>query len=142
MTTEAEIFVRMLNHSADLKRRVAAELVQPTLAVVDVCDRSLRGGGKLMFCGNGGSACDSMHLATELSVRLRPHVERNSWPALSLTLDPTTVLAAGNDYGFERVFERPLRGMGRRGDVLFGITTSGRSATSSPPCEPRARWAL
>ena len=69
-----------------------------------------------------------MHLATELLIRLRPHVERESWPALSLTMDPTTVLAAGNDYGFERVFERPLRGLGRAGDVLFGITTSGRSA--------------
>lgn len=69
-----------------------------------------------------------MHLATELLIRLRPHVERDSWPAISLTLDPTTILASGNDYGFERVFERPLRGLGRRGDVLFGLTTSGRSA--------------
>jgi D-sedoheptulose 7-phosphate isomerase len=69
-----------------------------------------------------------MHLATELLVRLRPHVERDSWPGISLTFDPTTVLAAGNDYGFERVFERPLRGLGHAGDVLFGITTSSRSA--------------
>ena len=68
-----------------------------------------------------------MHLATELLIRLRPHVERQSWPALALTFDPTTVLAAGNDYGFERVFERPLRGLGHAGDVLFGITTSSRS---------------
>src|SRR6202035_1690257 len=64
----------------------------------------------------------------ELLVRLRPHVERDSWPAISLTFDATTVLAAGNDYGFERVFERPLRGLGRARDVLFGITTSSRSA--------------
>jgi D-sedoheptulose 7-phosphate isomerase len=54
--------------------------------------------------------------------------ERDSWPGISLTFDPTTVLAAGNDYGFERVFERPLHGLGRPGDVLFGITTSSRSA--------------
>ena len=80
-----------------------------------------------MFCGNGGSAADSQHLATELLIRLRGSVERDSWPALALTLDPAMLTACGNDYGYERVFERPLRGLGRRGDVLFGITTSGRS---------------
>ena len=125
--TEAERFAGMMNRSADLKRRLAVELSDRVIAVVDACETSLRGGGKLMFCGNGGSAGDSMHLATELLIRLRPHIERQSWPALALTFDPTTVLAAGNDYGFERVFERPLRGLGHAGDVLFGITTSSRS---------------
>ena len=81
-----------------------------------------------MFCGNGGSAADSQHLATEMLIRLRGSVERPSWPALALTLDPAALTAGGNDYGYERVFERPLRGLGRAGDVLFGITTSGRSA--------------
>lgn len=126
--TEAESFAAMMTRSADLKHRIAIELSTQVIATVDVCESSLRLGGKLMFCGNGGSAGDSMHLATELLIRLRPHVERDSWPALSLTFDPTTMLAAGNDYGFERVFERPLRGLGRAGDVLFGITTSSRSA--------------
>ena len=126
--TEAELFAAILYRSAELKRRIATELAVPVIATVDTCEASLRGGGKLLFCGNGGSAGDSMHLATELLVRLRPHVERDSWPGISLTFDPTTVLAAGNDYGFERVFERPLRGLGRAGDVLFGITTSSRSA--------------
>jgi D-sedoheptulose 7-phosphate isomerase len=128
MMTEAERFAGMLQRSADLKLRIATELAAVVIATVDTCETSLRNGGKLLFCGNGGSAADSMHLATELLIRLRPHVERDSWPALSLTLDPTTLLAAGNDYGFERVFERPLRGLGRAGDVLFGITTSSRSA--------------
>jgi D-sedoheptulose 7-phosphate isomerase len=82
----------------------------------------------MMFCGNGGSAADSQHLATELLIRLRGSVERASWPALALTLDQAALTAAGNDYGFEFVFERPLRGLGRQGDVLFGISTSGRSA--------------
>ena len=126
--TEAERFAGMMHRSDELKRRIATELAAPVIASVSACEASLRAGGKLLFCGNGGSAADSMHLATELLIRLRPHVERDSWPALSLTFDPTTVLAAGNDYGFERVFERPLRGLGRTGDVLFGITTSGRSA--------------
>ena len=127
MMTESARFAAMMNKSADLQRRIATELADEVLRVVDACETSLRGGGKLMFCGNGGSAGDSMHLATEMLIRLRGSVERPSYAALSLTMDPTVMAACGNDYGFERVFERPLRGLGRRGDVLFGITTSGRS---------------
>src|ERR1700733_12228799 len=90
--SEAERFAEMLHRSADLKHRIATELADAVIATVDMCETSLRGRGKLLFCGNGGSAADSMHLATELLIRLRPHVERDSWPALSLTFDPTTVL--------------------------------------------------
>jgi D-sedoheptulose 7-phosphate isomerase len=124
---EQERFAAMMTKSADLKRRIASELAGTVIAVVDACESSIRGGGKLIFCGNGGSAADSQHLATELLIRLRGSVERESLPALALTLDPAMLTACGNDYGYERVFERPLRGLGRRGDVLFGITTSGRS---------------
>jgi D-sedoheptulose 7-phosphate isomerase len=127
MMSEAIRFAIMMRRSAELKQRIAAELAEPVIAVVDACESSLRAGGKLIFCGNGGSAADSQHLATELLIRLRGSVERASWPALALTLDPAALTAAGNDYGYERVFERPLRGLGRPGDVLFGITTSGRS---------------
>jgi D-sedoheptulose 7-phosphate isomerase len=116
----------MLNRSADLKRQLA-ENAAPALAIVGACERAIRAGNKLMFCGNGGSAADAQHLATELLIRLRPHVERDSWPALALTLDPAMLTAAGNDYGFDQAFSRPLRGLGKAGDVLFGITTSGRS---------------
>ncbi|MCP6014420.1 SIS domain-containing protein, partial [Klebsiella pneumoniae] len=63
----------------------------------------------------------------ELLIRLRVSVARDSWPALALTLDPAALTAAGNDFGFDEVFARPLAGLGRSGDVLFGITTSGRS---------------
>jgi D-sedoheptulose 7-phosphate isomerase len=125
--TETERFSAMMTKSADLKRRIATEMAGAVIAAVDACEASIRAGGKLIFCGNGGSAADSQHLATELLIRLRGSVERESWPALALTLDPAMLTACGNDYGYERVFERPLRGLGRRGDVLFGITTSGRS---------------
>jgi D-sedoheptulose 7-phosphate isomerase len=124
---DTERFAAMMTKSADLKRRIATELADAVVGVVDACEASIRGGGKLIFCGNGGSAADSQHLATELLIRLRGSVERDSWPALALTLDPAMLTACGNDYGYDRVFERPLRGLGRRGDVLFGITTSGRS---------------
>src|SRR5271157_6506710 len=126
--SEIDRFADMMERSAALKRRIAVELGAAVIAVVNACETSLRGGGKLMFCGNGGSAADSQHLATELLIRLRGSVERPSWPALALTLDPAALTAAGNDFGYEFVFERPLRGLGRAGDVLFGITTSGRSA--------------
>jgi D-sedoheptulose 7-phosphate isomerase len=125
---EAARFTAMMQRSAELKRRIAVELADAVVAVVGACETSLRGGGKVMFCGNGGSAADSQHLATEMLIRLRGSVERPSWPALALTLDPAALTAGGNDYGYEQVFERPLRGLGRAGDVLFGITTSGRSA--------------
>ncbi|MBS0640914.1 MAG: SIS domain-containing protein [Acetobacteraceae bacterium] len=127
-TQEAARFAAMMNKSAELKRRIAVELAEVVIRVVDACENSLRQGGKLLFCGNGGSAADSQHLATEMLIRLRSSVERPSIAAVALTLDPAMLTACGNDYGYDRVFERPLRGLGRRGDVLFGITTSGKSA--------------
>ncbi len=124
---EAGRFAAMLRRSAALKLGLAEDAA-PVLAVVGVCERAIRAGNKLMFCGNGGSAADAQHLATELLIRLRGSVVRDSWPALALTLDPAMLTAAGNDFGFEEAFARPLRGLGKPGDVLFGITTSGRSA--------------
>lgn len=125
---EVSRFSAMMMRSAELKRRIATELADAVIRVVDACETSLRGGGKLLFCGNGGSAADSQHLATEMLIRLRSNHERPSIAALALTLDASMLTACGNDYGYDRVFERPLRGLGRAGDVLFGITTSGRSA--------------
>jgi D-sedoheptulose 7-phosphate isomerase len=125
--SEAARFTAMMLRSAELKRRIATELADAVLSVVDACESCYRAGGKLMFCGNGGSAADSQHFATEMLIRLRGSVERPSYPALALTLDPSMLTACGNDYGYDRVFERPLRGLGRPGDVLFAITTSGRS---------------
>jgi D-sedoheptulose 7-phosphate isomerase len=118
----------MMDDGILLRRHVATEMAPLVFRAIDLCESSLRGGGKLFFCGNGGSAADAQHLATELLVRLRSRVERPSWPAIALTLDPAALTAGGNDYGFEDVFSRPLSGLGRQGDVLFGISTSGRSA--------------
>jgi D-sedoheptulose 7-phosphate isomerase len=119
----AAIFAR----SVALKQRVASEHAETMLRMVEAIAQSLASGGKILFCGNGGSAADAQHLATELLVRLRGGVERASWPAIALTLDPAALSAGGNDYGFEMIFARPLSGLGRKGDVLVAITTSGRS---------------
>lgn len=124
---EAARFAALMEEGAALRHRLATEMAAAVIGVVDACEASMRGGGKLFFCGNGGSAADAQHLATEWLVRLRSKVERPSWPAIALTLDPTALTAGGNDYGFDEVFARPLSGLGRAGDVLFGITTSGRS---------------
>ena len=78
MQHENARFAAMMQRSAELKRRIAVELAEAVIAVVDACETSLRGGGKLMFCGNGGSAADSQHLATEMLIRLRGSVERPS----------------------------------------------------------------
>lgn len=117
----------MLSRSAELKLMLVAHAKQ-ALDIVDACEKSLRGGGKLIFCGNGGSAADAQHLAAELVIRLRQSVVRPSWPAITLALDTSAVTAAVNDFGVDEMFARPLRGLGRPGDVLFGLTTSGRSA--------------
>lgn len=92
----------------------------------DILIAALRAGNKILFCGNGGSAADSQHLAAELMGRyLR---DRKPLPALSLTVDTSALTAIGNDYGYDEVFARQLRGIGTNGDVLVGISTSGNSA--------------
>lgn len=88
---------------------------------------SLRNGGKILLCGNGGSAADSQHLAAELVVRLRSSVNRPAIAAIALTVDPSIMTAGGNDIGFENVFARAVEAYGREGDVLIGISTSGNS---------------
>jgi D-sedoheptulose 7-phosphate isomerase len=86
---------------------------------------SLRGGGKAIFCGNGGSAADSQHLAAELMGRYLK--DREPLAAVALTTDSSALTAIGNDYAFDEIFARQLRGLGRKGDVLIGISTSGNS---------------
>ena len=87
--------------------------------------KCLSGGGKVMFCGNGGSAADSQHLAAELVVRL--NFDRPALNAIALTVDSSALTATGNDYGYDYVFSRQVEGLGRGGDILICISASGRS---------------
>ena len=87
----------------------------------------IRSGGKLLICGNGGSAADAQHLAAEMLVRLRPMNNREGVPALALALDTSTITACGNDFGYDVLFERMIYSLGNSKDVLLGITTSGKS---------------
>ena len=90
-------------------------------------EKNLKKGGKLLFCGNGGSAADAQHLSAEFLVRLRPHINRNPIPAISLAQDTSTITACGNDYTFSDIFLRPFQALARKDDVLICITTSGNS---------------
>lgn len=102
------------------------ESLQPEIErVADVCEQALQNGNKVVFCGNGGSAADAQHLAAELMGRFL--MDRQPLSSLSLTVDTSALTAIANDYGFETVFARQLRGIGRSGDVLVGMSTSGNS---------------
>jgi D-sedoheptulose 7-phosphate isomerase len=87
---------------------------------------TLQSGAKILICGNGGSAADAQHFAAELIGRFE--LERAAWPAIALTTDTSILSAIGNDYEFEDVFARQVQGLGQKGDVLIGISTSGNSA--------------
>jgi D-sedoheptulose 7-phosphate isomerase len=93
--------------------------------IAEVITAAFRGGHKLMIAGNGGSAADAQHIAGEFLSRL--NFDRNPLPAIALTTDSSVLTAIGNDYGFDRTFERQVRGLGRPGDVFIAISTSGRS---------------
>ncbi|MGE0626196.1 MAG: D-sedoheptulose 7-phosphate isomerase [Hyphomicrobiaceae bacterium] len=95
-------------------------------AAADLLVDSLKSGGKVMFCGNGGSAADAQHLAAELMGRYLK--DRAPLPALALTVDTSALTAIANDYAYDEVFCRQLKGIGRAGDVLVGLSTSGNSA--------------
>jgi D-sedoheptulose 7-phosphate isomerase len=116
---------------------VAAALGDP--AFVDAVTRTaevviaaLRDGKKVLFAGNGGSAADAQHLATELVVRF--YIDRPALPAIALTTDGSVLTATGNDLGFEQVFSRQVQALGQSGDVLIALSTSGRSPNILAAC--------
>ena len=99
-----------------------ADVIQ---AIAETCTRALKDGGKVMFCGNGGSAADSQHLAAEFVGRYK--MERPAMNSVALTVDTSILTAIGNDYGYDDVFRRQVEGIGKTGDVLIGLSTSGNS---------------
>lgn len=94
--------------------------------VAETCVIALKSGNKIILCGNGGSAADSQHIAAELMGRFLK--DRPPLPAIALTVDTSALTAIGNDYGYDEIFARQLRGISNVGDVLIGISTSGNSA--------------
>jgi len=99
--------------------------IQKIDSAIQLMSDSIRAGGKILSCGNGGSMCDAMHFAEELSGRFRD--DRRALPAISIS-DPSHISCVGNDYGYQEVFARYINGLGNAGDVLLAISTSGNSA--------------
>jgi D-sedoheptulose 7-phosphate isomerase len=112
--------------SAELKRAAAAVLTEPLARAADIMVQALRGGGKILACGNGGSAADAQHFAAELVNRFE--MERPPLAAVALSTDTSSLTSIANDYAYLQVFSKPLRAIGRKGDVLLAISTSGNSA--------------
>ncbi len=95
--------------------------------IVNICCEAIKKGNKLLFCGNGGSASDSQHIVAEFLIRYRSNFNREGIKALTLFQDTSTITACGNDFGYENLFSRNLETLGKEGDILFAITTSGNS---------------
>ena len=118
-------FSTSLSAHQDLFKKLVA-LEPQVQAAVERCAAAVSAGNKLMFCGNGGSAADAQHLAAELVGRLVR--DRRALPGLALSTDSSALTCIGNDFGFDEIFARQINGLGRPGDVLFAISTSGNSA--------------
>ena len=116
-----------LNESSETKLKMLKECSQDILSAVKIISDAYRKGKKVLLCGNGGSAADCQHIATELMIRLSHHINRPALPAIALTTDTSNLTAGGNDIGFENVFARNIEGLGNEGDVLIAISTSGNS---------------
>ncbi len=112
--------------SIETKRRAAQELTAPICAAIEAMCESLGAGGKILACGNGGSAGDAQHFAAELVGRFER--ERPGLAAVALTTDTSILTAVANDYDYTRIFSKQVEAIGRKGDVLFAISTSGNSA--------------
>ncbi len=116
-----------LKESSETKLKIEQGCKEDILKAVNILSEVYGNGNKLLLCGNGGSAADCQHIATELMIRLSHHIQRPALPAIALTTDTSNLTAGGNDIGFENVFARNLEGLGNKGDLLIAISTSGNS---------------
>jgi D-sedoheptulose 7-phosphate isomerase len=125
MSSSTDEIRRQLQDSARVKQAFSDQLIERIAQFADKSAAALRGGGKIVFFGNGGSAADALHLAAELVVKLR--AERRGLAALALTTNPSVLTAAANDYGFEQIFARQIESLVDARDVLVALSTSGTS---------------
>ena len=115
-----------IKESIFLKKKINkfAKKIEDSVGLVS---KTLANTGKIFLCGNGGSAADAQHLAAEYLVRLKPNINRNPFPAISLAMDTSTLTACGNDLGFSNIFSRNLNALGQKDDLLIVLSTSGNS---------------
>jgi D-sedoheptulose 7-phosphate isomerase len=123
-----ELISQRIQEALEVKTSLLTDdqIIAKTNDIASLCITALKNGNKIMYCGNGGSAVDSMHLAAELTGRY--YKDRAPLNAEALSADNAFITAVGNDYGFENIFSRMIAGKGKKGDVLMGLSTSGNSA--------------
>ena len=136
--TDREALAHAFEESIRLHERVVAECGEAILEAAGAVREALLAGHKVLVFGNGGSAADAQHFATELVGRFGPHVERGALPVLALTADTAVVTAIANDFGYAAIFARQIEAFGAAGDIAFALTTSGGSANVNEGL----RWAL
>jgi len=117
--------IKEFRESIETKNKTISECIEDIKLISELIINTLKNNNKLLICGNGGSAADSQHFATELMVRFEK--ERRSLPAISLTTDTSNITACGNDYNFDNIFKRQISSLGNKGDLLIGFSTSGNS---------------
>lgn len=132
MISQKEEWARSLVHAAlsesiNTKQALRDQCGDVIVTIAQSCAKALADGHKILLCGNGGSAADAQHLAAEFLIRLTALSDRQPLPAMALATDVSTMTACGNDYGFDRLYERMVDAFANSGDVLIGITTSGNS---------------
>lgn len=124
---KAGFIAESLKESSSVKLDIIDRCSEDILSAVDLIMDRIGQGNKMLLCGNGGSAADAQHIATEFMIRLSHDLDRPAIPAVALTTDTSNLTAGGNDIGFENVFARNVEGLGNDGDVLIVISTSGNS---------------
>ena len=117
---------KIILDSINLKKKLIEQEIEINKSIIQIY-RSIHNGGKIILCGNGGSAADAEHLAAEFIVRLKPNFNRASIPAVSLSSNTSIITACGNDYGFKKIFTRSLAGLYKKNDILIALSTSGNS---------------
>jgi len=122
-----KFFSDSLKESADVKLSIEKNCKKAVLDAAKLITEAYQKNKKMLLCGNGGSAADCQHIATELMIRLSHDIKRPALPAIALTTDSSNLTAGGNDIGFENVFARSVEGLGNEGDILLAISTSGNS---------------
>jgi D-sedoheptulose 7-phosphate isomerase len=122
-----QFITNSLEESSSTKLRILQKCSSDISKAIDEIIEALNKKKKVLLCGNGGSAADAQHLATEFVIRLSPTIERPALPAIALTTDSSMLTAGANDLGYDNVFTRSIEALGNEGDVLIGISTSGNS---------------
>jgi D-sedoheptulose 7-phosphate isomerase len=127
MTTSTKKIEELFKNSISVKEDCIEKGFASIAIMGEKITHSIENNGKIMLCGNGGSAADAQHLAAEMLVRLRPMNNREGIAAIALAQDTSTITACGNDFGYEKLYERMVTSLGKEGDCLIAITTSGNS---------------